>query len=218
MKIFLLGATGRTGKLVVDEALQRGHELNCLVRDAQKIKRSHERLKTFEGSVERRSDLEGPMKTCDAIINVLNISRNSDFPWAKLRTSHVFLSDVMKNVIALAEINQIKRIVACSAWGVAETKKDLPSWFRWLIDNSNIGYTYKDHERQEKLLMSSHLSWTIVRPTGLTNFKKYQQVIESYNNEPKPRMIINRITLAKYMVDAITDERLIYKAPTISGR
>jgi putative NADH-flavin reductase len=218
MKIFLLGATGRTGKLVVGEALQRGHELNCLVRDAQKIRSAHGRLKIFEGSADRRSDLEAPMKNCEAIINVLNISRNSDFPWAKLRTSPTFLSDVMKNIIDLAAINEIKRIVSCSAWGVAETKKDLPSWFRWLIDNSNIGYTYEDHERQEKLLMNSTLSWTIVRPTGLTNFKKHQQIVESYNNEPKPRMIINRISLAKYMVEAITDESLIFRAPTISGR
>ena len=130
----------------------------------------------------------------------------------------MFLSYVMKNVIELAAIHKVKRIIACSAWGAAETKNDLPAWFRWLIDNSNIGYTYKDHERQEKLLMSSTLSWTIVRPTGLTNFKKYQQIIESYNNKPKPRMTINRISLAKYMVEAITDERLIHKAPTISGR
>jgi putative NADH-flavin reductase len=217
MKIFLLGATGRTGKLVVDEALQRGHDLNCLVRDAHKIKSAHERLKIFEGSAERRSDLEAAMKTCEAIINVLNISRNSDFPWAKLRTSPVFLSDVMKNIIELAEINKIKRIVACSAWGAAETRKDIPGWFRWLIDNSNIGHTYKDHERQEKLLMKSTLSWTIVRPAGLTNFKRYQQVIESYDNKPKPRMTVNRISLAKYLVDAISNERLVYKAPVISG-
>ncbi len=69
----------------------------------------------------------------------------------------MFLSDVMKNVIELAEIHKVKRIIACSAWGAAETKKDLPAWFRWFIDNSNIGYTYRDHERQEKLLMNSKL-------------------------------------------------------------
>jgi putative NADH-flavin reductase len=218
MKILLLGATGRTGKYVVDEVLQRGHELNCLVRDQKKIKAVHERLKVFEGSPEKLADLEQAITNCNAIINVLNISRNSDFPWAKLRTSPVFLSDVMKKIIELAEINKIKRIVACSAWGAAETKKDLPSWFRWLIDNSNIGHTYKDHERQEKLLMNSTSSWTIVRPTGLTNFKKYQQVIESYDNKPKPRMTVNRISLAKYLVDAISNERLVYKAPVISGR
>ena len=156
MKILLLGATGRTGKLVVDEALQRGYELNCLVRDPQKIKSVHERLKVFEGSPEKKSDLEASIKNCEAIINVLNVSRNSDFPWSKLRTPPMFLSEVMKNVIELAENHKVKRIVVCSAWGAAETKNDLPPWFRWFIDNSNIGYTYRDHERQEKLLMKSH--------------------------------------------------------------
>ena len=218
MKILLLGATGRTGKLVVDEALQRGHELNCLVRDPQKIKSVHERLKVFQGSPEKKSDLEASIKNCEAIINVLNVSRNSDFPWSKLRTPPMFLSEVMKNVIELAENHNVKRIVVCSAWGAAETKNDLPAWFRWLIDNSNIGYTYRDHERQEKLIMKSNLSWTIVRPVGLTNFKKYQEIVESFNNKPKPRMTVNRISLAKYLVEAISNESLVYKTPVISGR
>ena len=218
MKILLLGASGRTGKLVVDEALQRGHELNCLVRDPQKIKSVHERLKVFQGSPEKKSDLEASIKNCEAIINVLNVSRNSDFPWSKLRTPPMFLSDVIKNVIELAENHNAKRIVVCSAWGAAETKNDLPAWFRWLIDNSNIGYTYRDHERQEKLIMKSNLPWTIVRPVGLTNFKKYQEIVESFNNKPKPRMTVNRISLAKYLVEAISIESLVYKAPVISGK
>ena len=34
--------------------------------------------------------------------------------------------------------------------GCRGNEKGFTSWFRWLIDNSNIGYTYKYHERQEK--------------------------------------------------------------------
>lgn len=218
MKILLLGATGRTGKYVVDEALQQGYELKCLVRDRKKIESSHERLELFEGSLEKTSDLERAIKNCEAIINVLNVSRNSDFPWSKLRTPPTFLSDVMKNLIDVAKKHNIKRVIVCSAWGAAETKNDLPGWFRWLIDNSNVGYAYRDHERQEKLVMESNLLWTIVRPAGLTNFKRSQQIIESYNNNPKPGMTINRISLAKYLVDAIPNERLVYKVPVISGR
>src|SRR5688572_1928944 len=197
MKILLLGATGRTGKYVVDEALQQGYELKCLVRDRKKIKSSHERLELFEGSPEKTSDLERAITNCEAIIHVLNVSRNSDFPWSKLRTPPTFLSEVMKNVIEVAKKHNVKRVIVCSAWGAAETKKDLPGWFRWFIDNSNIGYAYRDHERQEKLVIGSNLLWTIVRPAGLTNFKKPQQIIESYNNNPKPGMTINRISLAR---------------------
>ena len=97
-------------------------------------------------------------------------------------------------------------------------KKELPGWFRWIIDNSNVGYAYRDHERQEELLMKSNLPWTIVRPEGLLNFKKYQEVIESYNHVPKPEMTITRLTVAKYLVDAISNGGLIHKTPTISGR
>jgi uncharacterized protein YbjT (DUF2867 family) len=218
MKIFVLGATGRTGKHVVQQAILAGYELHCLVRDPTKINVSHERLTLFQGSPEKISDVDSAIKGCEAIINVLNVSRDSDFPWSKLRTPPTFLSDVAKNVIPLAEKHRVRRMVVCSAWGAAETKNDLPGWFRWLIDNSNIGYTYSDHDRQEKLVMASNLLWTIVRPVGLTNFKGHQQIIESYNNSPKPRMTINRINLAKYLVDAITNEKLVKKVPVISGK
>lgn len=218
MKILLLGATGRTGKLVMDEAIRRGYTLNCLVRDAKKIKSRHEHLRIFEGSPEKPADLEAAIQGCEAILNVLNISRTSDFPWAKLRTPPTFLSDVMSTLIRLAQKYNINRVIICSAWGASETKKDVPAWFRWFIDNSNIGFAYRDHERQEKLLRKSSLSWTIVRPAGLTNSKRTQKIIESFNNKPKPKMTISRISVAKYLVDAITNDELIGKAPVISGK
>ena len=213
-----MGASGRTGRYVVEKIIQAGYELNCLVRDRGKIKSLSDKMTIFEGAAEKISDLEKAISNCDAIINVLNVSRNSDFPWAKLRTPPTFLSDVSRNVVMLAEKNNVRRIVVCSAWGVAETKNDLPGWFRWLIDNSNIGYAYRDHERQEKIVRESKLAWTIVRPAGLTNFKGDQQIIESYNNTPKPRMTINRVNLARYLVDALADARLVHKMPVVSGR
>ena len=37
MKILILGATGRTGKLILEETLNQGYEVNCLVREPKKI-------------------------------------------------------------------------------------------------------------------------------------------------------------------------------------
>ena len=65
--------------------------------------------------------------------------------------------------------------------------------------------------------MNSDLAWTIVRPTGLTNSKQQQRVLESYENHPKPKMTISRLSVAKYMVNALKDKSLIHKAPVISG-
>jgi len=216
MKILILGATGRTGKLVLAEALKQGYEVNCLVREPNRIKEDDKKLNIFKGSPERISELKNAIKGCDGIISALNISRKSDFPWSKLRTPKTFLSDVMKNIISISKNNEINRIVVCSAWGVAETEKEIPFWFNWFIKNSNIGVAYKDHEKQERLLELSNSKWTIVRPTGLTNFKKEKKIIESYNNEPKPNLTVSRKNVAKFMVDAMKKAELIGKKPVIS--
>ncbi len=217
MRILILGATGRTGKLVLKEALEKGYQVNCLVRDVQKVIPQHENLQVFEGSPLDVDTLTLALKGCQVILNTLNVSRTSDFPWAKLRTPKTLLSDVIRSIISLSSRDDIKRIIVCSAWGVSETKKDLPGWFRWFIDNSNISAAYQDHERQEALLMSSDLPWTIARPSGLTNSKRHQNVIESYANEPRPKLLISRGSVAKYMVAAIENESLIGKAPTLSA-
>ena len=218
MKILILGATGRTGKLILTEALKQGYDINCLVREPKKIKENHDALTIFKGSPEQSSELENAIEGCEGVISALNISRKSDFPWSKLRTPKTFLSDVMKNIISISEKNKINRIVVCSAWGVAETEKEIPFWFKWIIKNSNIGVAYKDHERQEKLLKKTNLHWTIVRPSGLINSNKEQKIIESYNNNPKPKITISRKSVAKFMVNALSNKKLYRQTPVISAK
>ena len=216
MNILLLGGTGRTGKLVLQVAKEQGHRVNCLVRNAGKTPNS-QRAQVFEGNAINSDDLEKAISGCEAVVSVLNISRTSDFPWARLRTPSNYLSEVMTNTIRLSKKHSIRRLVVCSAWGVAETKKDLPAWFNWFIDNSKIGVAYKDHECQEKLLNDSDLDWTIVRPSGLTNSKKQQKIIESYANSPAPKLFISRLSVAQFMIEALKRDDLIKKAPVISA-
>lgn len=215
-RILIFGATGRTGSLILEEALNQGYKLNCLLRNPKNIKRTHENLKIFQGSPQYLPDLENAIHGCTTVISSLNISRKTDFPWSSLRTPPTFLSEVAKNILEASKTNRIERLIVCSAWGVSETKKDIPWWFKWLIENSNIGIAYKDHERQENRIKSSGLNWTIVRPTGLTNFKRERKIIESFNNIPKPKLTISRINVARYIVNAISKKALIRKTPVIS--
>lgn len=217
MQILLLGATGRTGKLVLAKALETGYRVHVLSRNTERIQK-RQGLKIFEGNPANQEDLEKALSGCDAIVSVLNISRKSDFPWSKLRTPKHFLSDVMKLLVPLAEEKEVSRITVCSAWGVADTKDDLPGWFRWFIENSNIGVAYADHEIQEKILESSPLKWTIVRPVGLTNSTKQQKITESFKNTPKPGLTISRRSVADYMVESLNRDDLIGQKVVISGK
>ncbi|MEM6805111.1 MAG: NAD(P)H-binding protein [Bacteroidota bacterium] len=215
MNILLLGATGRTGKLVLQEALEQGHRVHCLARKSSRIAKQ-EGLSIFEGNAHDTADLDKAIQNCQAVISVLNISRSSDFPWSSLRTPPHYMSEVMSRLIPIAKKQDIKRISLCSAWGVAETKEDIPIWFKWMIDYSNIGPAYKDHERQERMLEESKLDWTIVRPVGLSNVKSQESIKESLNNHPKPSLLISRKSLAKYLVASLENEELIHKKIVIS--
>lgn len=217
MKVLILGATGRTGKWLVSSALERSYEVNCLVRPESRSKIEEEPVNIVEGTPLDRDALAEASAGCDALVSALNVSRKSDFPWAKMRTPEDFLSEVMKNIIAIAADSGPRRVVICTAWGVGETFEDLPRWFAWFIRNSNIGITYADHERQEKLLRQSDLDWTVVRPSGLTNSKKDRKIRESYSNKPRPSLMISRKSVAQFMIEAIERRDLSGKSPVISN-
>ncbi len=49
MKLFVIGATGRTGREIVQQALARGHHVTAFVRSPEGIGLSNERLTTSRG-------------------------------------------------------------------------------------------------------------------------------------------------------------------------
>jgi putative NADH-flavin reductase len=214
MKVLLLGATGRTGKLILQQLIQRGHIVHALVREKSKVNLIAETLTVFEGSTLDADVLSTAMAGCEAIISALNVSRNNDFPWSALRTPVDFLSTTMKNILPLAAKHQLKRIIIISAWGVSETRKDIPVWFRWTMDHSNISPAYKDHELQEQMLAATDLYWTAIRPVGLTNFS-LKPVKISLNNIPKPSLLISRKSVAAFAVDVLEQAAFIGQAPVI---
>lgn len=218
MQILILGATGRTGKLLLSQALQRGYAVTILVRNKNKITVHHPQLKIIEGSPLDKTILENAIAGCGAILSTLNISRSSDFPWAPLKTPPDFLSSTMKNISELATKHDISRVIFMSAWGVADTKKELPAWFRWLIDHSNIRYPYQDHERQEELAKLTSLQWTAVRAVGLTNSKKIKEAVVSVNSGSNHGWMISRATVAAFMLDALEKNLYVRQMPVVSEK
>ena len=216
MKILILGATGRTGRLIVEEALKQGYDLNVLVRDKNKISFSSKSIKVYQGTPARQTDLAIAMQGCDLVISALGIVRASDAPWSKLITAKNFISESIKNVIAEADQQNLKRLITVSAWGVGETKKEIPFWLRWLINHTNLGPVYAEHEAEEKLLANSNLNWTAVRPVALNESKKIKTLKVSFNNLPKPSLQISRQSVAKFIVDIVKSDKYDMKSPTIS--
>jgi NAD(P)H-binding len=126
------------------------------------------------------------------------------------------LEKTIQNLIDLLKMNPIEKVIIISAWGVGETKKDIPFWFRWMIDFSNIKYSYLGHEQQEKLLINSDLNYTIIRPVGLINSEKSKSIIITKNNSPKANLLISRKNVAEFMLDVLEQEDFDKQVITIS--
>lgn len=216
MKILILGGTGRTGQYLIKEAIGRGHIVHALVRQPEKLKISSDQLLIYQGIPTQQEDLKKAMEDCEGIISALNISRKSDFPWSKIVSPPDLLSASINNVVELAPLFKIDRLIVISAAGVGDSAKFMPGWFSWIIHHSNIGITYKDHDRQEQILKDSNLRWTAVRPVGLTNSEKDKPVMIAEPGVQKPGFTISRKIVARFMIDILEKDQYIQKAPIIS--
>lgn len=212
MKILLLGATGRLGAHILKKLVRDNHEVHALVRDRSKVTIQSPNLLVFEGDPTNMADLRKALAGCEYVIGALNISRSSDWPWAPLRTPKTLLSDTMRNLVSLMQEVSLKKVVICSVWSLDET----PMGLKWLMEHSNVRFTYEDHERAESVLLNSSGDWTIVRPTGLTNAQE-KAVFVSRNNSPKPHLTISRISVANFMIEQLTSSAYSQQVVTISN-
>ena len=215
MNVLLLGATGRLGSEILKRLIDEKIETTALVRNPDKLKLNSEHLTVVKGDVTNSIDLNKAMKSVDVVITALNISRKSDFPWAKLRTPKTLLSDTMKILVDLGEKNDIQKIITISAWGANESKNDLPMWFKWLINNSNVKYGCEDHERQENILVKSDVDWMIIRPVGLSDSQKNKKANISTDSKTFG-LLVARKTVANFIVTNLKGNQFVKKIVTIS--
>ena len=71
MKLFVIGATGGTGREIVQQALARGHHVTAFVRSPETVTLRHERFSILKGNVMDESQLSKPMQNHDAVVSAL---------------------------------------------------------------------------------------------------------------------------------------------------
>src|SRR5260370_33583154 len=71
MKLFVIGATGRTGREIVQQALARGHHVTAFVRSPESITFKRERLTVLKGNATDENQLFEAMQNHDAVISTL---------------------------------------------------------------------------------------------------------------------------------------------------
>ncbi|RFS20544.1 NAD(P)-dependent oxidoreductase [Chitinophaga silvatica] len=68
MKVAIIGASGFIGSALLDEALNRGHEVTAIVRHPEKIKLDNPNLTVKKGDITNEAELAEVLKGNDAVI------------------------------------------------------------------------------------------------------------------------------------------------------
>jgi uncharacterized protein YbjT (DUF2867 family) len=211
-KILLLGATGRTGRRVLEFALIAGHEVVALVRSPEKITYNSDKLTIIEGDLSDAGDMARAIADCEVVISTLNNNRVSDSPFAKPLNPEDLMTKIMTNCVNAMKSESIRRIVVMTALGAGDSFDYSPWLFKFFIRKTNLGIAYRDHEGQEQVLKNSGLDWTVVRPVGLSDKPSKKKLGYAYGKPGKVSMMIERDKVAQYLVDCISNQESVGKA------
>ena len=200
MKLLILGASGATGRWLVTLAAQAGHDVTALVRPSTPFD-APAGVRVIRGDVVDPAIIATAVENKDAVASCLGIRRASKFPWAPILSPPDFTASVASALIPAMSHAGVRRVVAISAGGVAESITQLTTPVRWMVGAGTIGVAYRDLAEMERLLSASRLEWLAVRPVTLMDGPPTGRVgtVEKYGLFS----IVRRADVAAWMLGAL---------------
>jgi putative NADH-flavin reductase len=203
MKILIFGATGGTGRAMVEQALEQGHQVTAFVRNPSKLAIKDAKLSVIQGDAMNPSQVEEAVKGQDAVISALGVSRGAPLDICSRGT---------KNIIEAMKKHSISRLVVESAYGTRETRKGFYAKSLWIMIRDRI----QDKELMEKLIEESGLDWIISRPVWLTSGPKRGNYRHGINLSVKFWPTVSRADVADFMIKQLQDKTYLHKMPIVT--
>ncbi len=213
MKVAIFGASGYSGKEILQQALLQGHIVTVLTRAKKSISFPHQNLVIIEGNVLDRNTVAGVLKNQQAVIQCLGIGGKGNGQATSL------VSDATKIIVDEMEKCGIKRLIAMSNVGAGNSVSFLPwffskiilpyfmKWLKVIIDDKNI---------MESVIMNSNLTWTIVRAPKIID-RPAKQTITATLDGKNLKFSITNPDNASFIVQQLSSSSFINKAPSISN-
>lgn len=206
MNIIVFGSTGKTGQLLTEQALAQGHKVTAFARSPEKMSVSHANLAMMKGDIYNQQDVDNAVIDQDVVLVAIG---NSSLGKTSIRT------DGTKRVITAMKGVSVDRLIVLSALGIGDSKGQR-TLFAKLLLSTIIRNVMADHATQEKAVIESGLTWTIVRPFFLTDGPKLGRYnVGLADNLSLRSSRIARADVADFMVEQITSAEFLYKAATI---
>lgn len=200
MRLVTFGATGPTGRQVVQQATAAGHDVTAVIRNLPASSTGTTRVRFVRADVADARQVLAAPDGADAVISTYGV------PYTRHRVS--VYSDGMANIIVGMTQQGVSRLVCVTSTTISpgEAPGESFLWRKAFVPPSRrtIGRTlYDDMQRMEALVVRSNLDWTIVRPGGLFNTDR---PTDDYDVSPErlPGRMTSRADLAAVLVQEAT--------------
>jgi putative NADH-flavin reductase len=206
MKLLILGATGPTGRHVVDQALRAGDTVTVLARNPAALADLAGQVRLFQGDATVESDVSAAMAGQDAVISALGAGKSviSDmFPHAATA------------VIDSAKKCGVSRLVWLSSFGVGETFREA-STIQKLIYRTLLRSIYAQKKIADSLIRTSDQDWTVVYPVALTHGPAKGSYRVGDHLPMKGNPSISRADVAAFMLEAARGIEWVGRSAVIS--
>jgi putative NADH-flavin reductase len=206
MKVLVFGATGSVGLHVVEQGLERGHDVTAFVRDSSGLDVAHGRLTVFRGDVLDGASVEGAVRGQEAVVCSIGAGRKG-----RVR------SEGTRNIVRAMEGAGVRRLVCQTTLGAGESRGNLDFFWRHVMFGLLLRGAFADHEQQEAHVRGSNLDWTIVRPAAFTDGGRTGEYRHGFPPTKKGlRLKISRADVAGFMLDQLTDGTYLHRTPGLS--
>ncbi|MBC8140436.1 MAG: SDR family oxidoreductase, partial [Armatimonadetes bacterium] len=158
MKVLVIGAAGKTGKAVVEQAVAAGHEVTSFVRKADEYEVSGVRV--LEGDATDSVAMDAAVLGQDAVLDT--IGGKTPYKTTTLEAS------AAHTIIASMQRNGVRRLVVTSMLGEGDSMANAPIYEQLLVKTFLRGAD-KDKAAMESAVEASGLDWVILRPAILSD-------------------------------------------------
>lgn len=225
MTILVAGASGATGKRVVEQLLNRGHQVRAIVRSPERIPQSlrgNERLSLVVAPLLELSDeaLARHVRGCDAVVSCLGHNINLKGIYGQPRRLVTEAARRLCNAIKANQADAVTKYVLMNTTGNRNRDLQEPAsagqrmvigLLRLLLPPQADNEEAADYLRTTIGQQDKAIEWVAVRPDGLID----EEQVTGYEVYPSPirNPIFNpgktsRINVAHFMAELITSDTL----------
>lgn len=208
-RILVLGATGGTGRSLVEQAVVAGCDVTVAVRDPTRLPASAAgAVRVVSGEfLNDASVLDDAMEGREVVISVLGVGQSLKPDGLIAHSAPVIVESMRRH--------GVRRLVFTSAFGVGATRRDTPLLPRVAIATF-LRRVYADKEAGQRAILESDLDWTLVHPVGLTDGPRTGRYRSGERLALRGFPRIARADIAEFLLRQASDREYVHKSVLVA--